>query len=250
MEKSLAISQSVSSIDDESPKTAIHQVSAIQRPARVNVGCGATPINGWLNFDNSLTVRLAAFPMLLPWLRRLQLLNGEQLAFARSVAEHRVEWAEATRTLPLRDASVEVLYSSHMLEHLDHSERDRFLKEAKRVLVPGGIIRLVVPDLAKMIRNYSQTGDADTFVASTLLSTDRPAGLLARLRLLLVGTRHHAWMYDAGSLERLLISHGFVRATSMPPGETLIPNPGPLNLREREDESVFVEATKPSVGLH
>ena len=50
---------------------------------------------------------------------------------------------------------------------------------------------------------------------------------------------------DGKSLCRLLETLGFVEATQVPVGSTRIPNPGPLNLRERESESVYVEAIKP-----
>jgi hypothetical protein len=67
-----------------------------------------------------------------------------------------------------------------------------------------------------------------------------------RLRLPLVGTRHHQWMYDGASLCRLLQKHGFVNTAVMPGGQTTIPNYEPLDLWERAAESVYVEAQKPA----
>jgi hypothetical protein len=52
-------------------------------------------------------------------------------------------------------------------------------------------------------------------------------------------------MYDAPSLIKLLREHGFVDPVDMRPGETRIPNPQKLNLREREIESIYVEANNP-----
>jgi hypothetical protein len=49
-------------------------------------------------------------------------------------------------------------------------------------------------------------------------------------------------MYAASSLIRLLERHGFGDARELPAGQTTIPDPGPLDLREREEESVYVEA--------
>ena len=51
-------------------------------------------------------------------------------------------------------------------------------------------------------------------------------------------------MYDEGSLCALLKDAGFVEARALPPGQTTIANPGALNLREREEESLYVEAEK------
>ena len=51
-------------------------------------------------------------------------------------------------------------------------------------------------------------------------------------------------MYDAPSLIRLLERHGFREAMTLPTGETTITDPGELNLREREEESLYVEAVR------
>ncbi len=211
---------------------------------RVNVGCGLTPTEGWRNFDNSPTVRLARLPGLSA-LRALRLLDPERYRFACFARDHGIEFADATERIPLPDASCDALYSSHMLEHLDRLEAERFLHEAHRVLAPGGVIRIAVPDLTKLVQEYEATGDADRFIERTLLSVPRPKSAAARLRLLLAGVRHHLWMYDGTSLCRLLERAGFVGPEVTPPGTTRIVHPEPLDLSERVDESVYVEAERP-----
>jgi hypothetical protein len=52
-------------------------------------------------------------------------------------------------------------------------------------------------------------------------------------------------MYDAESLTRLLAGMGFTDAIVLPPGKTTIEDPKGLNLTERSDDSVYVEAIKP-----
>ncbi len=213
---------------------------------RVNVGCGATPTPGWLNLDNSLTVRLARVPALPKVLYKLGLLSSEQLRFVHVVRRTGVRWADATRRIPLPDCSAEVVYCSHMLEHLEPTvEVPRFLAEVRRVLAPGGIVRIAVPDLLRMARRYLETGDADEFVRNLRMSIPALDGLWPRFRFLIAGFRGHRSMYDGASVIRLLERHGFCDARILPPGETMIPEPGCLNLREREDESVYVEATSP-----
>jgi len=49
--------------------------------------------------------------------------------------------------LPFEDNSMDVVYSSHFLEHLSQEQADFVLKESQRVLKKDGIIRIVVPDL-------------------------------------------------------------------------------------------------------
>src|SRR5262245_41816323 len=114
---------------------------------RANVGCGATPTEGWLNFDNSISVRLAGWTLLLSILKSLGLASQDALKFAAIVRLKGVVWADASRRIPVQSESLDVVYSSHMLEHLDPREAECFLNEIRRVLKPGGIIRLVVPDL-------------------------------------------------------------------------------------------------------
>ncbi len=119
----------------------------IEHSPRVNVGCGQTPTAGWMNFDNSPSIRLARYPSLVAVLTALGLLRETQREFIHFAKGASIRYADATQRLPLPTSSVEVLYSSHMLEHLVRSETRDFLREAMRVLRPGGILRLAVPDL-------------------------------------------------------------------------------------------------------
>ncbi|MFN3944542.1 MAG: class I SAM-dependent methyltransferase [Allosphingosinicella sp.] len=200
--------------------------------SRVNLGCGQSPTAGWLNLDNSLTVRLARTPL-------AHLLPG-RAAYVAHVRSHNIRYGNALATgLPSR--SIDVLYTSHMLEHLDQAEARRFLAEALRVLRPGGILRIAVPDIRLQAEEYLRRGDADWFVAKTRMTTPKPKSLLGRLRYAFTGFRHHHWMYDAKSLCTLLAEAGFQEPRALPAGETTIPHPGDLNLREREHESLYAE---------
>lgn len=218
----------------------------IQRAlVRVNVGCGQTPTEGWTNLDNSPSVRIAKYLFLPSLLRIVHLIAPDQYAFTTVARARGIEFCDVTRGLPFAANSVDVVYSSHMLEHLDRKEAAAFLEEAMRVLRSGGHLRLAVPDLRKLLESYLEERDADAFMSRTHTCQPRPSNFRGRLRQILVGARHHHWMYDARSLERLLTSHGFVRAASLPPGETRIPEPGALDLAERAEESLYAEAIKP-----
>lgn len=211
---------------------------------RVNIGCGQTPTPEWLNYDNSLSVRLARYPLLVAVIERLGLLGEGSKGFVSFARNSNIVWADGTKRIPLPDNSAEVLYTSHMLEHLDRAEARLFLQEAHRVLAPNGIIRIAVPDLKKCVDEYVAQGDADSFIERTLLTRQRPKSLLDRVKYLIVGDRHHLWMYDGLSLCRLLSALGFREPRIVEPGSTTIPNPGRLDLRERADESIYVEASK------
>jgi hypothetical protein len=107
-------------------------MSASPGKLRINIGCGATPTPGWLNFDNSLTVRLAKWPGLMEALHAAGAVTSGQVHSAAVVRAHGIRWANAVRRIPVPDASAEVVYSSHMLEHLDpEHEVTRFLAEVR-----------------------------------------------------------------------------------------------------------------------
>ncbi len=211
---------------------------------RVNIGCGATPTPGWTNFDNSLTVRLSRVPGVLSALARLGMADSSQRHFAEVVESSGIRWANAVHRIPLDNDVVRALYSSHMVEHLDEIKVRSFLQEARRVLAPGGILRLAVPDLAALTEKYRASGDADAFVRATSLTQPKPRGVMARAKSILVGNRHHHWMYDGPSLQRMVASAGFDSVYVVPAGKTGIPDPGELDLFERSEESVYVEGRK------
>jgi predicted SAM-dependent methyltransferase len=58
--------------------------------------------------------------------------------------------------IPFPEGSFEVVYHSHVLEHFSRPEAVAFLRECRRVLKKGGIIRIVVPDLESLARTYLQ----------------------------------------------------------------------------------------------
>ena len=89
----------------------------------VNIGCGTVFHPGWINLDSA-------------------------------PAGPGVRACDARRGLPFADASVDVVYHAHMLEHLEADDARKFLAECHRVLRPGGIMRVVVPDLEGIAQTY------------------------------------------------------------------------------------------------
>ena len=112
---------------------------------RVNVGCGQRPTTGWQNYDNSWSIRLAKIPWLANLLSGLGLLSTPQKRFITFAKTENIQWANATKHIPEQDSSVDVVYTSHMVEHMGKEEVARFLNEVRRILKSGGIFWNRIP---------------------------------------------------------------------------------------------------------
>ena len=85
------------------------------------------------------------------------------------------EWnALECRPLPLEDGAAQMIYCSHMIEHLPVSEAQWFLKECHRLLRPGGVLRIVTPDQALAADAYER-GDWMFFLEHQVLHEGVPA---------------------------------------------------------------------------
>jgi predicted SAM-dependent methyltransferase len=70
-----------------------------------------------------------------------------------------VQAADLRKGIPFEDGSFTVVYHSHVLEHFPTDEAPRFLGECFRVLAPGGVIRVAIPDLEQIVINYKRCLD-------------------------------------------------------------------------------------------
>lgn len=57
--------------------------------------------------------------------------------------------------IPFPNASFDLVYHSHVLEHFSKTEAEAFVKDCCRVLRPQGVLRVVVPDLEQIVQAYS-----------------------------------------------------------------------------------------------
>jgi predicted SAM-dependent methyltransferase len=65
--------------------------------------------------------------------------------------------------LPFPDGSATLVYSEHFFEHLSFEEGTRFLRESLRVLIPGGLVSIGVPDAEMSLRRYVR-GDREEWL--------------------------------------------------------------------------------------
>lgn len=177
---------------------------------KLNLGCGLVTPADWVNIDGSWKALTAKSP----FFKAVLGLAGQK---SLSVWPANVRIHDLRKGLPFPDGSVDVVYASHILEHFYTDDALALLKECKRVLRSGGTCRVVVPDLRGMADKYSKHEiSADEFVGGlNLRPRQRPAeGPLKRLYYQFQGEPHfHKWMYDAGSLARLMEAAGLSRVT-------------------------------------
>jgi predicted SAM-dependent methyltransferase len=96
--------------------------------------------------------------------------------------------------------AAELIYASHMLEYFDRVEVRRVLEEWRRVLCPGGVLRLAVPDFEALAEAYFQNKKLDT-ILGPLYGHMEIAGSDAAI--------YHKTVYDFESLRNLLEDGGF-----------------------------------------
>jgi SAM-dependent methyltransferase len=123
-----------------------------------------------------------------------------------------VRYGDIVKGLPFSPNSVELLYCSHVLEHLALCELRQALMNCFRYLKPGGIFRFVLPDLEFMANQYINSSSPEAvleFMRVTYLGKEeRQRGIIAFLKEWLSGSQH-LWMWDFKSLSLELEHVGF-----------------------------------------
>jgi predicted SAM-dependent methyltransferase len=185
------------------------QYAAHSRLTRLNWGCGAHVAAGWINSD-------------------VKDEPGVDLV------------ADIRKGLPLQADAVDYAVSVHALPELPYPELVPALSELRRVLKPDGVLRLVLPDLDRGIDAYRR-GDADYF------KVPREDVRSASGRFIV----HTLWYGYSRSLftrefaEELLANAGFERVRACSYRRTSGPFGRIVELDNRPEESLYLEARKP-----
>lgn len=149
------------------------------QPLKLNLGCGPNAKKGWVNID----------------------------LFARTADLH----LDLREPWPFLDGSVSYIYSEHVFEHFDfHTEVPHFLAEALRVLEPGGVFDVVVPDTEGPLKAY---GDPNATYWTTLAKRWHPERCQTQLDHINYHFRQdgeHKYAWDSDTLARTLKSAGFL----------------------------------------
>ena len=178
---------------------------------KVQFGCGLSNPDGWLNYDSTPSLFIRKIPFSVQLAKVANKAIGARLprisASLKNVIYSNAMYGDIVKGLPCRDNSVDLLYASHVLEHLPLKEFRIALKECRRILKEGGAFRAVVPNLRYYIDQYLDSTSpmkSIDFCLETGMGADSFANLLSRIR----GDSHHI-MYDQESMMNELCNAGF-----------------------------------------
>ena len=198
----------------------------------MNLGSSLLVAPGWVNVDGALSALVASWPR--PALRLFYRLAGIRAHMSEaeyievlkgnSFVHYNLEYG-----IPLPDGCADYAFASHFLEHLSKDHGERLVRETLRVLKPGGVVRIAIPDLAVFIEAY---GEGRKEEAMDGIFEDWELGDFAR----------HRYMYDFDMLAGLLGRAGFSDVRRCEYREGRVPDVEALDNRPG---SLVVEAAKP-----
>jgi predicted SAM-dependent methyltransferase len=150
--------------------------AALQPQTRaLHLGSGGHHLEGWINVD----------------------LDFNQIEVAANLAGH----------LPFRSASIDFVHMEDVIEHLTLPDADACLAEIARVLLPGGALRLLTPDLPKLIDAvYRHREPRHLAWCAQNLGASSPAEALNALMRM---DGEHRFIFDEESLRDRLQKLGF-----------------------------------------
>lgn len=117
-----------------------------------------------------------------------------------------IDYYQDIRSLPMiSNNTVDLIYFCHGIEYFDRIEIVKVLKEWRRVLKKGGLLRLAMPDFEALVKLYRKYKDLDKIIGP----------LYGRWEIKKQdGKRHllyHRTVYDFTSVKRVLESQGFTK---------------------------------------
>lgn len=241
----------------------------------LNLGCGTQAADDpeVTNIDWSIYLRIRRRRSL-SWLGE-RVLGAARAQRLRSLPDNIVVH-DLSKGIPVEDSSVDAVFHSHFFEHLDRQDAPAFLAEVHRVLRPGGVHRICVPDLHLLAQEYLQSFERSTesplqarehdgyvnalyeqSVRRMGAGTAEQRGVVRLIDRLVIGDARrrgetHQWMYDEVNLRVLLHDAGFVDIVRTRCNESAIPRWAEIGLETHGDGSeykpgsLYVEAKRPS----
>jgi len=136
-------------------------------------------------------------------------------------------YLDATRPYPFPDGSFQYVFSEHVIEHVSWEGGVAMLRECHRVLVPGGKVRTVTPNLRKFMELVEGGNGPDErqFIEAKLRIHRWPTTPIPTVYIF-NGEAHewgHQFLYDPASLRKTLELAGFQQINEYPVSEKTDP---------------------------
>jgi predicted SAM-dependent methyltransferase len=194
---------------DRDFRAACQALKKFAAPYRLHIGCGKVHIPGWVNVDRDPASEIVD-----------------------------VSW-DLRHPLPIHDCTVEYIFHEHFMEHLTVEEGLALSRECLRMLKPGGILRVGMPDLAEVVRQYAEN--------DWRLPWMKKYGyehIQTRAENINISFREweHKWLYDREELHRRLREAGFETIRDAVRKESTVD--ALRGLETRDETLLVVEAIK------
>ena len=169
-------------------------------------GCGFSNPTGWENYDSSPTLRIQRTPIIGKIMK-----SSLNVVFPKNI-----KYGDIVNGLNVSKNTYDGIYCSHVLEHLSYYDLKKTLKNTYEYLKPGGIFRMVLPDLEFLCREYVNEVNKKNPKSSLRFMNDSLLGVTERKRGLkqtlinMLGNSKHLWMWDYYSLSEELKEVGFL----------------------------------------
>lgn len=180
---------------------------------KLNVGCGTDYKEGWVNIDNNSDNNIEKLD-----------LNFDM-----------------RNPLPYKDGTVDFIFNEHFFEHLTVDEGQTAMKDLMRVLKPGGVMRIAMPDLELAVKAYTDKnwkGNKE-FLERFGLGFVKTRAELLNMNFSWWG---HKWLYDWEELERRLGEAGFTKVKRCEWGKSEYTEL--CDLETRQESLLIAEVTK------
>jgi Methyltransferase domain len=189
------------------------------------------------NFDASPTLLFERVPLA----KRIYIKNDRPFP-------PNVRFGNIVKGLPVKQASCALLYCSHVLEHLSLQDFSSALANSYRVLCPGGVWRIVVPNLHLEAERYRQSEDREAavlFLEATGLGEERPPRTLAGHISQAFSSSRHRWLWNYASITSQLERAGIVKICRAYLGDAEFPAFTDVERPQRWDNALGIEGSRP-----
>lgn len=133
-------------------------------------------------------------------------------------------YLDASKPFPIRDGSFKYVFSEQVIEHLTYEDGLVMMRESFRVLEPGGRVRIVTPNLRRLIALFqdAKTEEQRNYLAGKLVwhgwpQSQSPESMILNMEMRRFG---HEFLYDPETLRDRLSQAGFSQIHQYDAGET------------------------------